>query len=251
MAFGVAGGAGRDKGGENGAVDFVVAEDAEGAALEAARRLADVARRGGAVALAGGSTPRRAYELAASLEPDWSRAEVWLGDERCVPPDDARSNLRLVRESLLDRLERPPVVHPVPTDLAPDDAAAAYAEELSGTTLELVLLGLGMDGHTASLFPRAPSLDERHALAVAAPAALDPWVERVTLTIPALSARARGRLPRGRAGQGGGGAAGVRRAGVPRDAGLPRPRDLGTDDRDPRPRRRGSYPPAAGHQGSG
>ena len=113
---------------------------------------------------------------------------MWLGDERCVPPDDARSNVRLVRESLLDRLERPPVVHPVPTDLAPDDAAAAYGEELSGTTLELVLLGLGMDGHTASLFPRAPSLDERYALAVAAPAALDPWVERVTLTIPALCA---------------------------------------------------------------
>ena len=188
MAFGVAGGAARDAGGENGKVDFVVAEDAEGAALEAARRLAEVARRGGAVALAGGSTPRRAYELAASLEPDWSRAEVWLGDERCVPPDDARSNLRLVRESLLDRLERPPVVHPVPTELAPEDAAAAYAEGLRGTTLELVLLGLGTDGHTASLFPRAPSLDERHALAVAAPAALEPWVERVTLTIPALSA---------------------------------------------------------------
>ena len=169
-------------------MDFVLAEDAEGAASEAARRLAVAARRGGAVALAGGSTPRRAYELAALLEPDWSRAEVWLGDERCVPPDDARSNLRLVRESLLDRLERAPVVHPVPTDLAPDDAAAAYAEELRGTTLELVLLGLGMDGHTASLFPRAPSLDERHALAVAAPPALDPWVERVTLTIPALCA---------------------------------------------------------------
>jgi 6-phosphogluconolactonase len=170
-------------------VEFVVAEDAEAAALEAARRLADVARRGGAVALAGGSTPRRAYELAASLEPDWSRrAEVWLGDERCVPPDDVRSNLRLVRESLLDHLEGLPVVHPVRTELAPEDAAAAYAEGLRGTTLALVLLGLGTDGHTASLFPRAPSLDERQALAVAAPAALDPWVERVTLTIPALSA---------------------------------------------------------------
>ena len=169
-------------------MDFVVAEDAERAALEVAQRLADVARRGGPVALAGGSTPRRAYELAASLEPDWSRVDVWLGDERCVALDDARSNLRLVRESLLDRLDRPPAVHAVATELSPVDAAAAYAEDLRGTTLELVLLGLGADGHTASLFPRAPSLEERHALAVAAPPALEPWVERVTLTIPALSA---------------------------------------------------------------
>ena len=170
-----------------GAVDFVVVDDAERAALEAARVLADRARRGGAVALAGGSTPRRAYELAASIEPDWSRVEVWLGDERCVPPDDERSNLRLVRESLLDRLGRPPSVHAVQTELSPAEAAAAYAEALRDARLDLVLLGLGPDGHTASLFPGAPSLDEPEALAVAAPAGLEPRVDRVTLTIPALA----------------------------------------------------------------
>lgn len=166
----------------------MVVDDAEGAAREAARRLADAARRDGRIALAGGSTPRRAYELAAALEPDWSGAEVWLGDERCVPPDDERSNLRLVEETLVARLEHPPTVHAVPTDLSPDEAAAVYGDSLRGVDLDLVLLGLGTDGHTASLFPGAAALDVRDALVVAAPAALEPFVDRVTLTIPALSA---------------------------------------------------------------
>jgi 6-phosphogluconolactonase len=173
--------------GENAAVELVITDDAESAALEAARLLADVASRGGAVALAGGSTPRRAYELAAGLAPDWHNVDVWLGDERCVPPADERSNLRLVQESLVAHLERRPSVHPVPTQLAPVDAAAAYAASLRGTTLDLALLGLGPDGHTASLFPNAPSL-EAAELAVAAEAGLEPFVDRVTLTIPALSA---------------------------------------------------------------
>ena len=168
-------------------MELVIADDAEGAALEAARLLAEVASRGGAVALAGGSTPRRAYELAARLEPDWSDVDVWLGDERCVPPDDERSNLRLVRESLVANLERAPSLHPVPTQLPPADAAAAYAASLQGTTLDVALLGIGPDGHTASLFPHAPSL-EADRLAVATEAGLDPFVDRVTLTIPALAA---------------------------------------------------------------
>jgi 6-phosphogluconolactonase len=168
-------------------VELVLADDAEGAALEAARLLADVASRGGAVAVAGGSTPRRAYELAAGLQPDWSHVDVWLGDERCVPPDDERSNLRLVRESLVAHLERPPSLHPVPTQLAPADAAAAYAASLRGTTLDLALLGIGPDGHTASLFPNAPSLDSGE-LAVATEPGLEPFVDRVTLTIPTLAA---------------------------------------------------------------
>ena len=168
-------------------MELVITDDAESAALEAARLLAEVAMRGGAVALAGGSTPRRAYELAAGLQPDWSHVDVWLGDERCVAPDDARSNLRLVRESLVAHLERPPSLHPVPTQLAPADAAAAYASSLRGTTLDLALLGIGPDGHTASLFPNAPSL-EACELAVATEAGLEPFVDRVTLTIPALAA---------------------------------------------------------------
>jgi 6-phosphogluconolactonase len=161
----------------------MVAHDAAGAAREAAQLLAAAARRGGHVALSGGSTPRPAYELAASLEPDWAGVDLWLVDERCVPPADERSNLRLVRESLVDRVARPPRLHPVRTELPPADAAADYAGALRGTTLALVLLGLGADGHTASLFPDAPSLDEDEAPAVAAPAALSPWVDRVTMTI--------------------------------------------------------------------
>lgn len=168
-------------------MELVITDDAESAALEAARLLAEVASRGGALALAGGSTPRRAYRLAADLQPDWSRVDVWLGDERCVAPDDERSNLRLVRDSLVAHLERPPSLHPVPTQLAPVDAAAAYAASLRGTTLDLALLGIGPDGHTASLFPNAPSL-EASELAVATEAGLEPFVDRVTLTIPALAA---------------------------------------------------------------
>ena len=168
-------------------VDIVVTETAEEAARTAARQLAEAAGRGGHVALAGGSTPRRAYELAASLEPDWSRVSAWFGDERCVPADDERSNHRLVRESLVEHLERPPFLRAVQTELPPRDAAASYAQALEGIVLDLAFLGLGADGHTASLFPGAPSLDEDDARAVAVPAGLPPWVERVTMTVPMLS----------------------------------------------------------------
>jgi 6-phosphogluconolactonase len=168
-------------------VDVVVTETAEDAARTAARHLAEAAGRGGHVALAGGSTPRRAYELAASLEPDWSRVSAWFGDERCVPADDERSNHRLVRESLVEHVQRPPFLRAVPTELPPKDAAASYAQALEGIVLDLAFLGLGADGHTASLFPGAPSLDEDDARAVAVPAGLPPWVERVTMTIPMLS----------------------------------------------------------------
>ena len=83
----------------------IVESEAE-AARVVAELLAAAARSGAEIALTGGSTPRQAYELTAGLEPDWSRAGVWWGDERCVPPDDERSNFRLARESLLDRIQR-------------------------------------------------------------------------------------------------------------------------------------------------
>ena len=169
-------------------VDVVVTETAEDAARAGARQLAEAAGRGGHVALAGGSTPRRAYELAGSLEPDWSRVSVWFGDERCVPLDDERSNHRLVRESLVEHLQQPPFLRAVQTELAPKNAAASYSQALEGIVLDLAFLGLGADGHTASLFPGAPSLDEDGTCAVAVPAGLPPWVERVTMTIPMLSA---------------------------------------------------------------
>ena len=171
-------------------VELVVARDHAEAAALAAERLAAAARAGGAVALSGGSSPRPAYELAASLEPDWSAVDVWLGDERCVPEDDDRSNARLVRESLLERLGLPPELHPVRTELPPAAAADEYDLALRDVRLALALQGLGPDGHTASLFPHAPALEERERRAVATAAALEPWVDRVTMTVPFLCAAA-------------------------------------------------------------
>ena len=168
-------------------LEFKIVAEPEAAATKAAELLIAVAAGGGSIALAGGSTPRRAYELAAAMLPDWGTASLWFGDERSVPPDDSRSNQRLVREALLERLTVLPAVHPIPTHLSPEEAAAIYDASLQGVRLDLVLLGLGSDGHTASLFPNAPSLDVRDRLAVAAAAGLEPFVERVTLTIPALA----------------------------------------------------------------
>jgi 6-phosphogluconolactonase len=140
--------------------------------------------RGGHVALSGGSTPGPAYELAAALQPDWSRSQLWFADERCVALDDERSNYRLVRERLLDRLEgRPAAEHRVRGELPPEEAAELYDSELRGVTLDFALLGIGPDGHTASLFPADPALEqqERRAVAVHRPDA-----DRVTMTIPVL-----------------------------------------------------------------
>ena len=158
-------------------------------AREVAERLAAAARRGAAIVLTGGSTPRGAYELAAELEPDWSRATVWWGDERCVPPDDERSNFGMARAALLERLERGPrEVHRIRGELEPEAGAALYDQELRGAALDLLLLGIGPDGHTASLFPNAPALDERERLVLAADAGLAPFVPRVTLTLAAIAA---------------------------------------------------------------
>jgi 6-phosphogluconolactonase len=136
--------------------------------------------------LTGGQTPRRAYELAAELEPDWSRVELWWGDERCVPPDDERSNFRLAKDTLLERVH-PAAVHRIRGELKPEQAAREYEQEIGETRFDLVLNGIGPDGHTASLFPNAPTLEEREQLVTAAQPGLEPFVERVTLTIPALA----------------------------------------------------------------
>ena len=169
-------------------VEVEVFPTAEEAARAAAERIARAASAGAAIALAGGSTPRRAYEQAAELDPDWSRASVWWGDERAVPPDDPRSNFLLVREALLSRLTQLPEVHRIRGELGAEAAADQYDREIDGVTLDLVLLGIGPDGHTASLFPNAPTLEERSRHAVAAEPGLEPLVPRVTLTIPTLSA---------------------------------------------------------------
>jgi 6-phosphogluconolactonase len=168
-------------------VRLEVVADVDAAAHAVAERLAEAARAGGHVVLTGGETPRRAYELAAELEPDWSKAEIWWGDERCVAPDDPWSNYLLAKDALLDRLQQAPAaVHRIHGEDDPEQAAAAYEEELRGVTFDLILNGLGPDGHTASLFPNAPTLEIRDRLVVPADAGLDPYVKRITLTIPAL-----------------------------------------------------------------
>jgi 6-phosphogluconolactonase len=165
-------------------VELRVSASADAARRAAAEVLAEAAARGGHIAVSGGSTPGPAYELAAQLQPNWSRTELWFADERCVPPHDERSNYRLVRERLLDRLERPPAVeHRVLGELPPHEAADRYDAELRGVVLDLALLGIGPDGHTASLFPNDPALEEDARRAVAVPR---PDSHRVTMTLPLL-----------------------------------------------------------------
>jgi 6-phosphogluconolactonase len=170
-------------------VELIVVEDAAAVAEAVGRRLARAAAEGGTVVLTGGKTPEQAYERAAALAPDWSRVEVWWGDERCVPPDDENSNYRMAKRALLDRLESPPVaVHPIPGELGREEAAYAYEEELGSTALDLLLLGLGPDGHVASLFPGKPALEVTDRRVVGSEPGLEPWVDRVTLTLPTLRA---------------------------------------------------------------
>lgn len=134
-----------------------------------------IARNGAfRIALSGGTTPRAAYELLA-LDPDrdalsWSDVFVYFGDERCVPPDDEQSNYRMARNAFLDRVSIPPSnVHRMRGEIDPTQAAIEYARSLRddmGTPpqFDLILLGLGPDGHTASLFPGSPPDEDAQAL---------------------------------------------------------------------------------------
>ena len=157
--------------------------------VEAARAIA--ARGRFRIALAGGSTPRALYpKLVSGI--DWARAEIFLGDERVVPPDDPQSNYRMARETLLGPARVPDAgVHRWQTEAADLDAAArAYEQALRAgggpPWLDLALLGLGPDGHTASLFPGTAVLAEtaRLAAAVDVPAM---HARRLTLTYPAFT----------------------------------------------------------------
>lgn len=173
----------------------VVTRDPAGAAAE---WIAAVADRGGHIALAGGSTPRRAYELAAEEEADWSRATLWFGDDRCVPPEHEHSNYGMVRRALLSRLGSgadAPRVKRIEGELGPDEGAAAYEAALREEfgdgvpRLDLVLLGLGPDAHTASLFPGDAALGESERLAVGVPTpGMAPLVSRITVTLPVVNA---------------------------------------------------------------
>lgn len=169
-------------------VDITVVADAEEAARVVAERLAEQAGAGGSIVLTGGSTPRRAYQIAAELEPDWSGVELWWGDERCVPPDDPQSNYGMAKKALLDRLEaQPAAVHRMQGELGRDEAVAEYKHELAEAgTFDLVLLGLGPDGHIASLFPNFPTLDVTGRDVLGSQAGHEPFVERISLTLPRL-----------------------------------------------------------------
>ena len=169
-------------------VELIVLDDERAAARAAGELLAEAAGRGGEIALSGGSTPEQAYETAAKLQTDWTGVGIWWGDERCVPADDERSNFNLAKRTLLDRVARPPAaVHRIRGEADPKEAAAEYDVDLRGKRFALNLLGVGPDGHTASLFPNASGLDETDRLALAAEPRLEPWVPRVTLTPPALA----------------------------------------------------------------
>jgi 6-phosphogluconolactonase len=168
--------------------DLKVLDDSAEVAAAAARLIAD-ALGGGArtLVLAGGSTPKRCYELLAGMDVVWGRVTVLFGDERCVPPTDAESNYRMVREALLDRVA-PANVHRMPGELGAEEAAAEY-DRLLGRLglLDLLLLGVGPDGHTASLFPGRPEVDAE-GWAVAVHDAPKPPPDRVSLTLGTLQA---------------------------------------------------------------
>ena len=167
-------------------VELVVVADEQEAAALVAELLARAARAGRSIVLTGGSTPALAYAEAARRESDWSHAEVWWGDERCVPPEHELSNYALAKRTLLDNLEHGPhAVHRIKGERGKDQAAAEYDVALDDHTLDLLLLGVGPDGHVASLFPNAQTL-QRHERVLPAEAGLEPFVDRVTLSLPTL-----------------------------------------------------------------
>ncbi len=165
---------------------FVVLASAEEVAETAAAEIAE-ALRGGArnLVLAGGTTPRRCYELLAGLDVEWGRVAVLFGDERCVPPGDPESNYLMAKQALLDTVQ-PATVYRIAGELGPDEAADRYAEAVeSASPLDVVLLGVGEDGHTASLFPGHPAL-KTGGLTVGVRNAPKPPPERVSLTLDAF-----------------------------------------------------------------
>ena len=154
--------------------------------------LAEQATDGGSIVLTGGSTPGRAYRHAAERAPDWGRVTLWWGDERCVAPDDERSNYHLARETLLDHLAvQPAAIHRIRGEAPPEEAAAELDAALEGAGLDLLLLGLGSDGHMASLFPGSPQLEVRDRRATHGPPGLEPFVHRITMTVPTIESAGR------------------------------------------------------------
>ena len=179
-------------------------EDREGLSRAAAAELARIAKAAVAsrgrfdLGLAGGHTPQGMYEILAAEyrdKIDWSRTHLFWGDERYVSGEDSLSNYRMARESLIDPLGIPPEnVHPLPTTFAdPGDAAREYEQTLrahfgmEGPRFDLLLLGIGPEGHTASLFPGSPALAENERWVVPVRVQAEPPL-RLTLTLPAINA---------------------------------------------------------------
>ena len=151
----------------------------------------------GHIVLTGGSTPRAAYEdfveAVRTVGVDVRRTTFWVGDERCVDPGDDRSNFKMIQASLLDPLgpDNQPIVHRMKGELGPEAGAEDYERTLRGAgppAFDLMLLGIGPDGHCASLFPGQETLSERSRLVVGvAMSGLEPFVPRISMTLPALT----------------------------------------------------------------
>lgn len=169
-------------------------DDLDDLSLAVARRIAEAATQAISargvfhLALAGGETPRRCYEKLRSLAIDWAHVQLYIGDERCLPRGDAQRNDTMIRVTLLGHISIPQAnIHFIPSELGARDAAAAYATLLGRVApLDMVLLGMGEDGHTASLFPGNPAT-EQDEIVVPVFGAPKPPSERVSLGMRTLN----------------------------------------------------------------
>ncbi len=183
--------------------------DPEAVAVRATREIATalnraIEQRGEAhLALSGGGTPERTYELLAETMESWEAVHVWFADERCVPSDDEQSNYRMAAQTLLDRVPLPPErIHRMKGELGAEAGAEDYAGTLhtvlpgdrdaAPPALDLIVLGIGPDGHVASLFPGAATLDAgEQELCLPVHDSPKPPPERITLSLPLLRAARR------------------------------------------------------------
>ena len=174
-----------------GPVEFTVLDSPEDVAAAAAADIAEALREGArSLVLAGGTTPQRCYEILSGMDVEWGRVSVLFGDERCVPPDHPDSNYRMARQALLDRVA-PATVYRMPAELGPDEGAGLYAHVVASVApLDVVVLGVGEDGHTASLFPGHPAL-KASGLVIGIRDSPKPPPKRVTLTLNALQSARR------------------------------------------------------------
>ncbi len=171
-----------------------VHDDLDDLSAAVAQRVVELATQAIAVrgvfhlALAGGETPRRCYQKLRELTIDWSRVQIYFGDERCLPVGNAQRNDSMARESLLDHVPIPPAnIHSIPAELGAREAAAIYAALLDRIMpLDLVLLGMGEDGHTASLFPNNPATESASSIVAVFDAPKLP-AERVSLGMSTLN----------------------------------------------------------------